>query len=332
MARALRVFRYWLTLYRRTWRGTIVISIANPLLFLLGHRRRPRPPRRPRPFGHARRGLLHGLLRAGAARGVRDADGVHRGRRSRRRRRRLGPAPTVPPRRRRSSPSEILAGHLLFIAFRLLTSSAAFIAVMAVFGVAAGWWVLAALPAALLTGLAFAAPIAAWAVTLRSITKLNALFRFVLMPMYMFSGTFFALDRAAARGPADRVGPAARAGRRALPLAQPRHRFVAGGGGAHRLSAGVRRRRHRRGAHHLPPEAARVIATGWTLRRTGSLVERNALIYRRSLTPVLSSIVEPVLYLLSIGFGVGSAGRQGARGRCALRRVRRARRSSPRPP
>jgi hypothetical protein len=49
-----------------------------------------------------------------------------------------------------------------------------------------------------------------------------------------------------------------------------------------------------------------VIATGWTLRRTSSLIERNALIYRRSLTPVLSSIVEPVLYLLTIGFGVGT--------------------------
>jgi lipooligosaccharide transport system permease protein len=49
-----------------------------------------------------------------------------------------------------------------------------------------------------------------------------------------------------------------------------------------------------------------MIATGWTLRRSGSLVERNALIYRRSLTPVLSSILEPVLYLLSIGLGVGA--------------------------
>jgi lipooligosaccharide transport system permease protein len=49
-----------------------------------------------------------------------------------------------------------------------------------------------------------------------------------------------------------------------------------------------------------------MVVTGWSLRRTGSLVERNALIYRRSLTPVLSSIVEPVLYLLSIGFGVGA--------------------------
>jgi lipooligosaccharide transport system permease protein len=48
-----------------------------------------------------------------------------------------------------------------------------------------------------------------------------------------------------------------------------------------------------------------VIAAGWTTRRTASLVERNALLYRRSLTPVLSSVVEPVLYLLAIGFGVG---------------------------
>jgi hypothetical protein len=36
MARALHGFRYWLKLYSRTWRGTIVISVANPLLFLLG--------------------------------------------------------------------------------------------------------------------------------------------------------------------------------------------------------------------------------------------------------------------------------------------------------
>ena len=31
-----REFSYWLLQYRRTWRGTIVISVANPLLFLLG--------------------------------------------------------------------------------------------------------------------------------------------------------------------------------------------------------------------------------------------------------------------------------------------------------
>jgi ABC-type multidrug transport system permease subunit len=193
MAHATEVFRYWLTRYARTWRSTIVISVANPLLFLLGvgvgighlvdH-------------GHSATlaGVSYtdffapGLLAASAMQtgyiegggGVARAAGVGGS---------YGAAATTP-----LEPSEILAGHFFFITFRVLTSSAAFIAVMAVFGVADGLWVLAALPAALLTGLAFAAPTAAWAVGLRSINRLNSLYRFVLMPMYMFSGTFFALS------------------------------------------------------------------------------------------------------------------------------------------
>jgi lipooligosaccharide transport system permease protein len=35
------------------------------------------------------------------------------------------------------------------------------------------------------------------------------------------------------------------------------------------------------------------------------MVERNFMLYRRSLTPLLSAMVEPVLYLLTIGVGVG---------------------------
>ena len=46
---------------------------------------------------------------------------------------------------------------------------------------------------ALLTGLAFAGPTAAWAVGLRVPQNINAVFRFVIMPMYLFSGTFFAI-------------------------------------------------------------------------------------------------------------------------------------------
>jgi lipooligosaccharide transport system permease protein len=92
-------------------------------------------------------------------------------------------------------PAQIMGGHLLFIAFRVLSSSAAFVAVMAVFGASDGWWALAVLPAALLTGIAFAAPAAAWAVGVRFPRKINTVFRFVIMPMYMFSGTFFATSQ-----------------------------------------------------------------------------------------------------------------------------------------
>lgn len=37
-----------------------------------------------------------------------------------------------------------------------------------------------------------------------------------------------------------------------------------------------------------------------------AMVERNFMIYRRSITPLLSAMVEPVLYLVAIGFGVGA--------------------------
>ena len=44
----------------------------------------------------------------------------------------------------------------------------------------------------------------------------------------------------------------------------------------------------------------------WTVRRALALVERNMMLYRRSVTPLAFGLVEPVMYLLTIGFGVGS--------------------------
>jgi lipooligosaccharide transport system permease protein len=46
--------------------------------------------------------------------------------------------------------------------------------------------------ASTLVGLAFAAPVAAWAVQARRVESVDSVARFVIMPMYMFSGTFFA--------------------------------------------------------------------------------------------------------------------------------------------
>jgi lipooligosaccharide transport system permease protein len=50
-------------------------------------------------------------------------------------------------------------------------------------------------PVAVLTGLAFAAPIAAWAITLKTETSFTYIFRFGLMPLMLFSGTFFPLSQ-----------------------------------------------------------------------------------------------------------------------------------------
>ena len=51
------------------------------------------------------------------------------------------------------------------------------------------------IPVGILTGLAFAAPIAAYAVTLERDGPLTAIFRFGVMPMFLFSGTFFPVSR-----------------------------------------------------------------------------------------------------------------------------------------
>ena len=62
-----------------------------------------------------------------------------------------------------------------------------------------------AIPAAVLTGLAFATPIAAFSATLRDGSEFSLLFRFGITPLFLFSGTFFPIDAAAAElHPADR--------------------------------------------------------------------------------------------------------------------------------
>ena len=62
-------------------------------------------------------------------------------------------------------PADIFHGHLLFTAMRLAMNCVIFVAVMAGFGAVPSAGVLAALPVAVLTGLAFAAPLEAYAVT-----------------------------------------------------------------------------------------------------------------------------------------------------------------------
>lgn len=187
-----REFTYWLLQYRRTWRGTIVISVLNPLLFLLGigaglGHLVDRHPAGPiagvsylaffAPGMLAASAMQTGFLEAsGRVAMAAGFDGSYRA------------AATTP-----LGPAQIMGGHLLFIAFRVISSSAAFAAVMLAFRVTHGWWALGALAAASLTGIAFAAPAAAWAVALRHRRQIDSVFRFVVVPMYLLSGTFFAV-------------------------------------------------------------------------------------------------------------------------------------------
>ena len=72
---------------------------------------------------------------------------------------------------------------------------AIFLATMAAFGAAKSVWVLAALPVAVLTGLAFATPIEAFAITREKEQSFALVFRFGMIPLFLFSGTFFPLTQ-----------------------------------------------------------------------------------------------------------------------------------------
>jgi len=90
-------------------------------------------------------------------------------------------------------PGDIFRGHLMFMTMRIAMNAAVVTVFMWAFGATRSAWVVLAWPAAVLTGLAFAAPIAAWAVTVTSENNFAYMFRFGLMPLMLFSATFYPL-------------------------------------------------------------------------------------------------------------------------------------------
>lgn len=92
-------------------------------------------------------------------------------------------------------PADIFRGHLMFIAIRTAMNCGCFVIVMAAFGVIRSPWAALLLPAGMLTGVAFAAPFAAWAIGLKSENPMTYVFRFVGVPLMLFSATFFPLSQ-----------------------------------------------------------------------------------------------------------------------------------------
>ncbi|RKR92012.1 lipooligosaccharide transport system permease protein [Micromonospora pisi] len=191
--RALRAYRYWTLRYRRTWRGTVVISVANPLLFLiamgLGLGRLISPDSAVlggvdylaffAPGMLAAASMQNGIIEAAfPVSWSRRPGGAY-------------PVAAGTP----LEPEDILHGHLLFMTVRVALSAAAFLLVMVAFGAARSPLVWLTLLAATLTGMAFALPAAAWAVTLTDVGPVTGIFKWVVMPLYLFSGTFFAVEQ-----------------------------------------------------------------------------------------------------------------------------------------
>jgi lipooligosaccharide transport system permease protein len=91
--------------------------------------------------------------------------------------------------------TELFLGFFGWVALRILVAAAIFTAVAAAVGAFRSPWALLAPFAALGCGLAFAAPIAATASAVENSSVLTAIFRFGILPLFLFSGTFFPISQ-----------------------------------------------------------------------------------------------------------------------------------------
>ena len=186
------VFGSWVTAYKRTWRGSIFGRFLSPLMFLLSM------------------GLGLGSLvdkSAGGVAGVPYLNFVVPG---------IVAAQAMWVAMGESSYqvlgairwnmkyhamlatpigiNDILIGHLTYVAMQITGATAIFIGVAALFGAFSSWWVLLALPITVLTGMAFAVPIFAFSAKQEGDGGFNILFRFIITPLFLFSGVFFPIE------------------------------------------------------------------------------------------------------------------------------------------
>jgi lipooligosaccharide transport system permease protein len=190
----LAAYEHLLLLYRRTWRGSIFGNFLTPVLFLLamgvglgGFVDRA--------GGDALDGvpylafLAPGLLASVVMQSSSfDATfpiigGFHWVRRYH--------AMVATP----LTPTTIALAQIAWIATRATLIGTIFTLVMFVFGAARSPAALLAIPVATCTGLAFAGPIAAFMTTQRDTNAFMNIWRFGITPLFLFSGTFFPIER-----------------------------------------------------------------------------------------------------------------------------------------
>ena len=189
----LRALGYWACVYKRGWRGSISISFFYPVLYLaaMGYGLGSLVARHVHSVDHVRYlvFIAPALLAATAMQlatneatfpvmgAIKWAKTYY--------------AMVATPLR----VVDVLLGHFAWIALRLTMVSAIYLLIMTAFGVAQSPLLALALPAAVLTGLAFATPVAAFAITQETEAAFSTLFRLVFVPLFLFSGTFFPIGQ-----------------------------------------------------------------------------------------------------------------------------------------
>lgn len=193
--RALRMMEGCALAYRRTWRGSVFTTVLTPVLFL-GAMGLGLGTLVDHGAGRAALGgvgyldfIAPGLL-AAAAMQTAATEATHPVMGGMKWFRTYHAMLATP-----LGAADIALGQLAWIAVRITVTSAVFVVTIVAFGAARSPGIVLALPAAVLTGMAFAAPIAAYTASLRTEYGLANLMRFGILPLFLFSGTFFPVSQ-----------------------------------------------------------------------------------------------------------------------------------------
>jgi lipooligosaccharide transport system permease protein len=190
----LRVVEHHFLVYRRTWRGTVFSTFLSPLLFLaaigigLGTFVDDANPAGIAGVSYIAF-LAPGLLAAQAMQtaAFESTYPVMAGIRWLK----TYVAMVMSPLETR----HVATGQLLWTGLRVTFGGTVFVGVMVLFGAVEPRFAPLLIAVAALTGLAFAAPIQAFAAAQTTDSTFASLFRFVIMPMFIFSGTFFPISQ-----------------------------------------------------------------------------------------------------------------------------------------
>ncbi|WP_367131377.1 ABC transporter permease [Saccharothrix sp. HUAS TT1] len=93
------------------------------------------------------------------------------------------------------TPAQVLYGQLLWIALRLAAGTAVFLLIAVALGAITSPSAVLAVPFATLAGMAFSAPLVAFTATREKPDAFNSVFRFLVMPMTLFTGAFYPLSQ-----------------------------------------------------------------------------------------------------------------------------------------
>jgi lipooligosaccharide transport system permease protein len=93
-------------------------------------------------------------------------------------------------------PTDVASGVQLWHATRGFIAAGGVAVVLAIVPETRSWGLVAAVPFAVLTGMAFAGPVTAWSATRETVGQsFSAIMRFAIIPMFLFAGAFYPIDQ-----------------------------------------------------------------------------------------------------------------------------------------